>query len=214
MHKVLLIRNDDLGWGELAQAIRQLPAMVIVGDTMNTDEGVDLATTHQPSLILAAATVNGEVILALLNQLQREHSPRSKVVIFCNHWDPSYLLHFPGGGIVGFFRWSDLTISLLPMCLLLVATGNIGLGSWIVTQDVLTAMSGMLQVPEPVPGVSQRDRAILDLLARGLTREEIARDLSLSLGTVKRQIAMLEDKLEAPNAFVLGLQAVRHGLLR
>src|SRR5215217_5660052 len=149
-HKVLIIRNDDLGWGELALAIHRLPEMEIVGDTVDTQEASRIAEAHQPSLILAPAVSGSRLLLPELNEMQHTLSPTSKVVVFCGNWNPTYLTHFPGGGIVGFFRWSDLTISLLPMCLLLVASGNIGMGSWVVTQDVLAAMGGQLEFPNAV----------------------------------------------------------------
>jgi DNA-binding NarL/FixJ family response regulator len=213
-HKVLIIRNDDLGWGELAQAIRRLPEMEIVGDTLDTQEAGRIAQAHQPSLILAPAVSGSRLLLPSLNEMQRTHSPTSKVVIFCGQWNPIYLTHFLGGGIVGFFRWSDLTISLLPMCLLLVASGNIGLGSWVVTQDVLAAMGGMLAFPATGQQFSQRERQVLTLLSQGFTREDIARQLNVSVVTIKREIAELQTKLQAPNSFILGVQAARRGLVQ
>jgi DNA-binding NarL/FixJ family response regulator len=212
-HKVLILRNDDLGWGELAQAIMRLPEMEVVGDTLEIQEVSRIVEAHQPSLILAPAVSGGRLLLPQLNEIQRTLSPASKVVIFCGQWNPTYLTHFPGGGIVGFFRWSDLTISLLPMCLLLVASGNIGMGSWVVTQDVLAAMGGMLAFPNAGQQFSSREREVLTLLSQGFTREDIARQLGVSVVTIKREIAELQTTLHAPNPFVLGVQAAVRGLV-
>jgi DNA-binding NarL/FixJ family response regulator len=52
------------------------------------------------------------------------------------------------------------------------------------------------------------------LLAQGFTREDIARQLQVSVVTIKREIAELQSKLQAPNSFVLGVQAARRGLVQ
>ncbi len=50
-------------------------------------------------------------------------------------------------------------------------------------------------------------------LAAGLTREEIAGQLHLSLRTVKREIAALCKTFDAPTMFVLGTKAVQYGFI-
>lgn len=50
-------------------------------------------------------------------------------------------------------------------------------------------------------------------LADGLTREQIAAGEGLSLRTVKRIVARLEEKLDAANPFVLGMKAAQLGMI-
>jgi DNA-binding CsgD family transcriptional regulator len=71
----------------------------------------------------------------------------------------------------------------------------------------------------PVPGVvghrKQRDelaqRLLLDLLADGAKDEQIARELGISLRTVRRRVAELNDELGADSRFQAGVEAVRRG---
>jgi DNA-binding NarL/FixJ family response regulator len=65
----------------------------------------------------------------------------------------------------------------------------------------------------PSAPASCREQEVLSLLAEGLTREQIAMATSLSLRTVMRTISGLEEKLEAPCSFVLGVKAAKLGLV-
>ena len=66
---------------------------------------------------------------------------------------------------------------------------------------------------EPEPTVEQVDRALLTLLAAGITDQAIAHHLGLGLRTVQRRISTLMRQLGAQTRFQAGLQAARRGLL-
>jgi DNA-binding CsgD family transcriptional regulator len=66
---------------------------------------------------------------------------------------------------------------------------------------------------EPEPTVEPVDRALLTLLAAGITDQAIARHLGLGLRTVQRRISALMRQLGAETRFQAGLQAARRGLL-
>lgn len=81
----------------------------------------------------------------------------------------------------------------------IVAFGLVGLGVWL----------GLSVRRRPPPdferndralaslGISRREFAVLELLARGQTNKEIARSLEISPNTVKTHVAHLYDKLGA-----------------
>lgn len=68
-----------------------------------------------------------------------------------------------------------------------------------------------------VPGLeragdqSSARRLLLDRLARGVKDEQIARDLGLSLRTVRRRVAEVLEELGASSRFQAGVEAVRRG---
>lgn len=55
------------------------------------------------------------------------------------------------------------------------------------------------QASRAIPLLTARDRAVLDLLARGLTNKEIATELKLSLATAKLTVSNLLGKLGSTN---------------
>ncbi|MPZ95514.1 MAG: hypothetical protein GEU96_11560 [Propionibacteriales bacterium] len=63
----------------------------------------------------------------------------------------------------------------------------------------------------PDTGLSDEDRALVTLLASGLTDSAIARQLGLSTRTMRRRTRRLFDDLSAGNRFQAGVQAIRRG---
>lgn len=70
-----------------------------------------------------------------------------------------------------------------------------------------------LAVPglEEEVGPSSARQLLLDRLARGVKDEQIARELGLSLRTVRRRVAEVLDELGATSRFQAGVEAVRRG---
>jgi DNA-binding NarL/FixJ family response regulator len=56
-------------------------------------------------------------------------------------------------------------------------------------------------------------QAVLELMMLGAKDESIARQLGVSLRTVRRRIADLMDELGAATRFQAGMEAARRGLL-
>jgi DNA-binding NarL/FixJ family response regulator len=68
-------------------------------------------------------------------------------------------------------------------------------------------------VPADLPGITEREREVLTLIARGLSNTEIARDLYVTLGTVKTHIGRLLSKLDARDRAQLVIAAYEAGLV-
>ncbi len=84
-----------------------------------------------------------------------------------------------------------------------------------------SAVQELLQPPEdqPEPGsdglyLTERERAVLSGIEDDLPRDQIARRVGTSQRTVDRTIAGIQEKLEAPNRYVLGKKVGEQGLDR
>ena len=62
--------------------------------------------------------------------------------------------------------------------------------------------------------MTKREAAILDLIARGDSYGEVARQLALSVGTVQTHIKNIYDKLSVHSRGEAVFEAQRRGLLR
>jgi DNA-binding NarL/FixJ family response regulator len=68
--------------------------------------------------------------------------------------------------------------------------------------------------PSPLPSdshISQREREILTLVAKGASNKQIARDLFITEGTVKNHLHNILGKLHARNRAEAVAYAIRHG---
>ncbi len=84
--------------------------------------------------------------------------------------------------------------------IVLLALGFLGLGVWLgaalLRPRVQTRFELNTAALEQL-GITRREHEVLGLLAAGRSNKEIARQLGLSLNTVKTHIARLYEKLEA-----------------
>lgn len=60
--------------------------------------------------------------------------------------------------------------------------------------------------------ITPRQHAVLDLVARGYANKQIAGELAISEGAVKKHVSHLMSEFGAPNRTALVLIAVGHGL--
>ncbi len=67
--------------------------------------------------------------------------------------------------------------------------------------------SGLVRREQPVDALTEREEEVLAAVARGLTNNEIASELFISLGTAKAHIAHLMEKLQARNRVELVIWA-------
>ncbi len=66
--------------------------------------------------------------------------------------------------------------------------------------------------PVPIAPLTQREMEILRCVAQGKSNEEISAELYLSLGTVKKQLGVIMQRLYVENRVQLAVYAVKHGL--
>ncbi|WP_327289421.1 helix-turn-helix transcriptional regulator [Streptomyces sp. NBC_01198] len=94
---------------------------------------------------------------------------------------------------------------------LVVVVGAVLVKSYIALFEDFWLRAVTLDAPEPEPGrgqpeVTAQERAIIRLMADGLSDDQIARKLSVHRRTVQRAVAKLMDRLDAASRFEAGLK--------
>ena len=84
-----------------------------------------------------------------------------------------------------------------------------------IAQNVVRLLKPTVPAAEAlqVPVLSSREREILKLIAAGHSNQVIAKELYLSLGTVKSYVRMLLNKLSVDDRVQAAAKAVREGLI-
>jgi DNA-binding NarL/FixJ family response regulator len=210
---LFLITSAHRGWRHLRSILDQCPDVHVVGEVQQADQAVPAAATWRPAVMLVDADVAGQEILPLIQDLHTS-SPTSRILMLGDEamLERATLLKL-GQWVAAYLMWADLRPETVLNCLALVLGNDLVIGSRAVLEEVLAPLECRHHPQRKEIVLRSRERAVLQRLACGLTQQEIADAEYMSVSSVKRTVATLRKKLEAPTEFVLGMKAVLQGLV-
>jgi two-component system, NarL family, response regulator NreC len=209
--KVKLLIADDhavLRAG-LKLLLNSEPDMEVVGEAANGLDAVRMVGELNPDILLLDISMPGLSGQAALRIIKDEH-PEVKVLVVSMHEDESYVHEMLKAGADGYVPKKAADVELLAA---IRATAR---GEHFIHASLT---SGLISDFKPRQGVevaselSQREREVLYLLARGYTNQETAERLLLSTKTVETYKLRIKDKLGLHGRAELVRYAMENGLM-
>ena len=160
----------------------------VVGRSTTGEEAAAMIAQTKPDLIITQLDLDLKTVEEILSGIRRA-SPGSKVAVLTAFDNLHYLKALSRLGIDAYVHKSSSSEELLATIESLSLRGG---------QNAVVSMPRALLErldEEPAGGLSEREMEVLVLAARGLSNEEIARELSLALATVKRHLANIYQKV-------------------
>jgi DNA-binding NarL/FixJ family response regulator len=186
----------------------------VVGEAGTGREAVRLALAHRPQVVLMDIRMPDMTGIDATDKICQETSD-TRVLILTTFDLDEYVYGALRAGASGFLL-KDTTAADLVAALRVVAAGDALLAPS-VTRRLIAAFGAQ---PRPsrafrrkLAGVTDREREILTLIARGLSNADIATHLTLSLATVKSHVGRLLTKLNARDRAQLVVVAYETGLV-
>jgi DNA-binding NarL/FixJ family response regulator len=208
----VLTADDD---AELRAAYRLLlgsdPGIEVVGEAADGAQAVTLARELAPDVILMDVRMPGVDGIAATRAVVAA-DPRARVLVLTMFDLDEYVWAALRAGASGFL------LKNVPPATLLAAVRTVAAGEALLAPTVTRRLIDTFVVPgaPPAPGplaLTPRERDTLELVARGLSNQEIADDLVLSHATVRTYISRLLDKLAARDRAQLVIAAYESGLV-
>jgi len=171
-------------FGNLFDLVEGLEVVATAGDA--NEAMAKLATTPVDVAIVdfALPGVDGSV---LTDRIKDSH-PDVRVLIFTASLDPEQVRRAAGSAADG------ILLKSIPIDYLVAAIRDVASGRRVVGRD----LSGVLMAAGEEPAqLSDREREVLDLLAKGKTNKDIARELFIAQATVKSHVENILRKLGA-----------------
>jgi two-component system response regulator DesR len=201
MIRALLAEDQAMVRGALAALLALEPDIEIVGEAARGDEALALALATQPDVALLDIEMPGMDGLAAAAQLHA-HLPACKLIILTTFGRPGYLRRAMESGVAGFL------VKDAPAAQLAAAIRRVVAGERVV--DPVLAMSALSAGANPL---TERERAVLAVAARGASVAEIASALALSEGTVRNYLSSAIQKTGGQNRIEAAQTAERNGWL-
>jgi len=209
--RVLLADDHTLVRKGIRAVLASLPGIEIVAETGDGREALSLIEQHRPDLALLDITMPG------LNGLEvafrvAQVSARTKVLILSMHAGEAYVAQALRAGVAGYLL-KDAADDELPMAIKAVARNEVYLSPRISKQLVDRFVQSGATEPDPLAGLTTRQREILQLVAEGKSSKEIAAMLDLSIKTVESHRGQIMERLGVHDVTGLVRFAIRVGLV-
>jgi DNA-binding NarL/FixJ family response regulator len=161
----------------------------VVGRSTTGEDAAAMIAQSKPDLVITQLDVDIKTAKEVLSGIRRA-SPGSKVMVLTAFDNLHYLKALARLGIDAYVHKSYSSEELLDT----IGALSFREGGQNAVVSMPRALLERLD-EEPAGGLSEREMEVLVLAARGLSNEEIARELSLALATVKRHLANVYQKV-------------------
>lgn len=216
--RVMLIDEEDLTRSGVATALEVEPGIRLVAEVDSGDAAISAAARETPDVVIMDITFSRIDGLELVRKLTTGPVSPAPYVITrtrLNLGDSLYLALKAGAS--GFLPKSTSQQDLVNAVRMVAAGHAVICPS--MTRHLLAYFEGAYQYGErsleEVTGLlSERELSVLNTLAEGRTNKEIARDLNLTLATVKCHVSSVLSKLGIRDRVQAALIAQQVGLRR
>jgi DNA-binding NarL/FixJ family response regulator len=212
--RVLIADDQALLRGSLRLLIDTEPDLVVVGEAGTGLEAVDLVQVTSPDVVLMDVRMpDMDGIEATRRVTAHEHAPR--ILVLTTFDLDEYVYSALRAGASGFLLKDTPPAQLLD-AVRVVASGE----SLLAPSVTRRLIAEFVRRPEParypartLTRITDREREVLTLIARGMSNGEIEHHLHLSRGTVKTHIGRLLAKLDARDRAQLVIVGYETGLV-
>lgn len=207
--RILVVDDHQMFAASLAQALQAEADLLVVGQATSITEAQDLMASTAPDVVLLDHRLpdgDGVGAIAGLHGIR----PSAKIVVLTATASDRVLVAAMEAGAAGFIAKTQRLDDVLD------GVRAAAQGESVVSAKLLTRLLPRLHRQSGGGGgaeLTEREREILDLLARGLSNADIARQLTISVHTVRNHVANLSAKLGAHSKLEVLSIAVREGLV-
>ncbi len=205
----LLIVDDHRMFAEsLARLLSDDDGIEVLGIAGSAMEAIDMAGGLRPRVVLMDYHLpdrDGVAAAAVI----RDRNPEVMVVMLTGSSDDAILLAAIDAGCSGFLT-KDRAAAEVAEAVRAAAAGEA-----LISPAVLSRLLPKLARTQRAIGddLSDREREILELLARGWTNKVIASELFLSVNTIRNHVQSVLAKLDAHSKLEAVSTAVREGII-
>jgi len=210
--RILLADDHSVLRAGLKMLLNAQDDMVVVGEATNGQEALAAVQRYAPDVLLLDLTMPQTDGFEVLRQLRRER-PNVRVLILTMHEEEGYLRRALEAGAAGYCPKSAADAELLA-AIRAVMRGNVYIHpshTRILLDKMLPTAS---QTSTASAELSERESAVLKLVALGHTNQEIAEQLALSVKTVESYRARGMEKLGLTSRAALVRYALQRGWMK
>lgn len=192
--RVLIADDHTLFRSGLRALLNLFPDLQVIGEASTGDETITKSLELLPDIVLMDIQMPGVNGIEATRQIIQKN-PKTGVIVVTMFEDDSSVFLAMRAGARGYIL-KDAGEEEVLRAIRGVASGEAIFGSAIATRLVHFFTKSHEESSVVFPELSEREREILDLIARGDTNTEIVQQLVLSPNTVRNHISNIFSKLQ------------------
>ena len=216
--RVCLIEDHLIVRAGLRLLLEAQPDIEVVGEAVNREEAIRIASQSRPNMFLVDVNLNGEIAVNFIKELLMT-SWGSRAILLTGIADEDQIHRGIIAGATGLV-YKDEATEVLIHAIRKVHSGEAWLGRSL-TAAVLARLSHTNDDGKPpqdtefvkISTLTRREREIVVLIASGSNRKTTAERLFISEATVRNHLTSILGKLALHSKFDLVFYAQRHGLV-
>ncbi len=208
--RVILADDHTLVRGGIRRILESQPGVEVVAEAADGREAIEACAAHEPDVLVLDLKMPGLDGIEVLRAVKRAH-PAPKVIVLTMHAGREYVARAMQEGADGYLL-KDSAVQDLVAALESVRAGH-PYYSPAIQQQMAELLRDGARDPQSVESLTDREREVLALLARGLSSKEIAVELDISTRTVETHRANLMRKLGVKSVALLTQVAIREGFV-
>jgi two-component system response regulator NreC len=212
--RLLLVDDQDIVRAGLRSLLEEHPNLEVIGEAGGGAEAVTLAAQLQPDVVLMDLTMP-DMSGAEATRRIKEIAPEVNVLALTIHEDEAYFFEMLNAGASGYVPKRASPDDLLA-AIRVAAAGNVFLHPIVagaLVQDYLRRVRSGAE-HESYDGLTRRQREVLTLIAEGISNQDIADRLNISVRTVERHRENIMERLNLHSRTDLVKYALRKGLIQ
>ncbi len=215
MIRVLLADDQTLVRSGFRMILRSDPELEVVGEAADGVEAVTLARELRPDVVLMDVRMPKVDGIEATRRIMRADEPRPRVLVLTTFDLDEYVFAALRAGASGFLL-KDAPEEQLLAAIRVAASGGALFSPSVTTRLIerFASLDGAEPVPVDLSSLTEREREVLVLLARGMSNAEIAVQLVVSDHTVKTHVARILRKLDLRDRTQAVIAAYESGLVR
>ncbi len=205
--RVLIADDHSIVREGLRMFLSRDPDITVVGEASDGEEAVRMASDLRPHVVLMdllMPVMDGIAATAVLRSIL----PETEVIALTSVLEGASAVDAVRAGAIGYLL-KDTQALELRKAIKAAAAGQVYL-----SPQASASLVHHIQSPPPVMALTEREMAVLRLLAQGETNKEIAMHLQIVEDTVKVHVRHILAKLEVQSRTQAALYAIRFGIVK
>ena len=208
--RVILADDHTLVRAGIRRILESLPACVVVDEAVDGLQAIDSLRRVEADVLVLDLTMEGRDGIEVLRVAKAER-PALKVIVLTMHAGREYVARAMQEGANGYLL-KDSAVQDLAAAIAAVTSG-LTYFSPAIQQQMAEMLKGGVPAVADLRALTEREREVLILLARGSSTKEIAASLDIGVRTVETHRANLMRKLGVRSVALLTQVAIREGII-